>query len=249
VPDFIKNKLGDYYLYFASHNGKNIKLAYSNNIMGPWTIYEKGTLQLHDTNCKTHIASPDVHIKDNQIVMYYHGDTEDGQHSFKALSSDGINFNSINEKLGSFYFRVFDYLGETYSIAKNGNTDGIIYKKDNNKFIPQFNLIDNIRHSAVYVDNNILYIFYSIVGEAPESLYIAKIKDWEIIDNFKLKEPKYKWEGATQPLIPSSFGMSYNLVNQLRDPAIYEENNDLYLLYSYGGESGIAISKLIKNYE
>jgi hypothetical protein len=247
VPDFIKNKLGDYYLYFASHNGESIKLAYSNNIMGPWTIYEKGTLQLHNTNCKTHIASPDVHIKDNKIVMYYHGDTLNGQYSYKAVSNDGINFTTNNVELGAFYFRVFDYLGETYAIAKNKNIDGIIYKKVNENFEPYFNLIDNIRHTAVYVDNNILYIFYTIVGEAPESLYVCKIIDWEVIDNFKLKEPKYKWEGATQPLIPSSFGMSYNLVNQLRDPAIYEENNDLYLLYSYGGESGIAISKLIKN--
>ena len=247
VPDFIQNKLGDYYLYFAHHDGKHIKLAYSNNLEGPWTLYKEGTLQLADTECITHIASPDVHVVDNQIVMYYHGDTEDGQHSFKALSSDGINFNSINKKLGSFYFRVFDYLGETYSIAKNGNTDGIIYKKDNNKFIPQFNLIDNIRHSAVYVDNNILYIFHSIVGEAPESLYIAKIKNWEIISNYKFKEPKYDWEGAEKTKTNSRFGASFSFVNELRDPCIFEEEDNLYLLYSYGGESGIAISKLVKN--
>jgi len=246
VPDSIPNKLGDYYLYFANHDGKHIKLAYSNNPKGPWTLYKPGTLQLTDTTCKTHIASPDIHIKNGQIIMYYHGDIENGQYSFKATSPDGINFSVDNKILGSFYFRVFNYLGETYAIAKNKNIDGVIYKKINNKFEPQFHLINNIRHTAVYVDKNILYIFYSLVGEAPESLYICKIKDWEVIDNYKFKTPKYDWEGANQPLVNSKFGMAFGFVNELRDPCIFEDNNKLYLLYSFGGEQGIALTELIK---
>jgi hypothetical protein len=78
-------------------------------------------------------------------------------------------------------------------------------------------------------------------------LYICKIKDWEIIDNYKFKSPKYDWEGANQSLIPSKFGMALGFSNQLRDPCIFKEDNNLYMLYSYGGESGIAITKLIKN--
>ena len=244
VPNFVKNKLGKYYLYFANHKGKNIRMAYSDNLEGPWTLYQPGTLQLKDTFCKSHIASPDVHIEDNQIVMYYHGDTSKGQYSFKATSDNGINFKVDNKILGLFYFRVFNYLGETYALAKNKNVDGIIYKKDNSEYIPQFNLIDNIRHTAVYVNKNFLYIFYTIVGEAPESLYICVIKDWEIISNYKFKEPKYEWEGANQPKFPSKFGMALGFVNELRDPYIFKEDNNLYLLYSYGGESGIAIEKL-----
>lgn len=246
VPDFVKNKLGKYYLYFANHLGKNIRMAYSNNLKGPWTLYEPGTLQLNDTFCRGHIASPDVHIEDNQIVMYYHGDIYDGQYTMKAISNNGINFTTDNNKLGLFYFRAFDYLGETYAIAKNKNIDGIIYKKENEKFIPLFNLIDNIRHSAVYVDENTLYIFYSKVGEAPESLYICVIKDWEIVSNYKFKEPEYDWEGFNQPKTNSKFGMALGFVNELRDPYIFKEDKDLYLLYSYGGESGIAIGKLNK---
>ena len=33
-------------------------------------------------------------------------------------------------------------------------------------------------------------------------------------------------------------------VRQLRDPAIYEEDGSVYLLYSVAGEDGIAIAKL-----
>lgn len=246
VPKWVKNPLGKYYLYFAHHNGKNIRMAYADNLDGPWTVYKPGTLQLSDTVCESHIASPDMHIKDNKIVMYYHGDTKNGQFSFKAVSEDGINFKADNNILGLFYFRVFKYLGKNYAIAKNKNIDGIIYEKINGEFIPQFNLIDNIRHTAVYVDLDILYIFYTVVGEAPESLYVCKIQNWEIVDNYKFKEPKYSWEGANQPKNYSRFGMAHNFVNELRDPCIFKEDDNLYLLYSYGGESGIALSKLEK---
>ena len=34
------------------------------------------------------------------------------------------------------------------------------------------------------------------------------------------------------------------MVNQLRDPAVYEEGNDVYLLYAVAGESGIAIARV-----
>ena len=34
VPDWIENPLGKYYLYFAHHAGKYIRMAYSNNADG-----------------------------------------------------------------------------------------------------------------------------------------------------------------------------------------------------------------------
>jgi hypothetical protein len=33
-------------------------------------------------------------------------------------------------------------------------------------------------------------------------------------------------------------------VNQLRDPAIFEDNGRVYLLYAVAGESGIAIAEV-----
>ena len=46
VPDWVIDPLGRYYLYFANHQGKFIRLAYSNQVMGPYTIYVPGVLQL-----------------------------------------------------------------------------------------------------------------------------------------------------------------------------------------------------------
>jgi hypothetical protein len=42
----------------------------------------------------------------------------------------------------------------------------------------------------------------------------------------------------------STRGLVTESVNELRDPAIYEEDGAFYLLYSVAGEQGIAITRL-----
>jgi hypothetical protein len=37
---------------------------------------------------------------------------------------------------------------------------------------------------------------------------------------------------------------AYGHVNQLRDPALYEEEGIVYLLYAVAGESGIALARV-----
>ena len=39
---------------------------------------------------------------------------------------------------------------------------------------------------------------------------------------------------------------AYGTLNQLRDPAIYEEDGRCYLLYAVGGEAGIGIAELLE---
>ncbi len=56
--------------------------------------------------------------------------------------------------------------------------------------------------------------------------------------------PEHPWEGAAAPNVPSVRSTAYGLVNQLRDPAIYQEDAAVYLLYAVGGESGIAIARV-----
>ena len=57
-------------------------------------------------------------------------------------------------------------------------------------------------------------------------------------------EPETEYEGAELPAAPSSRGLVMEKVRQLRDPAIFKEGNDTYLLYSVAGEQGIAIARL-----
>ena len=54
-----------------------------------------------------------------------------------------------------------------------------------------------------------------------------------------------EWEGANLPLAKSVRSFAPGPVNQLRDPAIYEEDGRVYLLYAVKGESGIALAELV----
>src|SRR5437016_14360394 len=46
VPAWAPGRLGKYYLYFADHKGKYIRLAHPDNLLGPWRIHVSGSLQL-----------------------------------------------------------------------------------------------------------------------------------------------------------------------------------------------------------
>ena len=254
VPDWIENPLGKYYLYFANHGGKYIRMAYSDKVTGPYTIHENGTLRLEQSPGHDHIASPDVHIdnENKEIVMYYHTPFEDWQYTFKSKSKNGLEFTSEKYKLGMFYFRVFKFNDRIFAIAKNKNTSGISYELINNEWVVKDeNFIPNMRHSAVNVVDDILEIYYSLVGDLQEKIYLCKIKldkdvdKWEVISNEVFIKPEFKWEGILAPMIESKPGTAFDYVNQLRDPHFFEnEHDDKFLLYSVAGEKGIGISRI-----
>ncbi len=262
APGWIENPLGRYYLYFGHHSGKFIRLAYSDSLDGPWKIYEPGTLSIDDicehSSFYGHIASPDVHVDEGkrEIRMYFHGMNNGYPHHIQATglarSDDGIEFELMTDKpLGLFYFRVFKWRGVYYAIAKNKNTSGAILASPDGMtpFQIRRKIIPGMRHAAVRLSGDILFLFYTIVGESPERIYLSKIRlsencmDWQIGDKVELIRPLLGYEGADFPLRPSQFGPETD-VNQLRDPCFFEENGSFYLLYSVAGETGIAISEI-----
>ena len=38
VPTWVENPLGTFYLYFADHKGRYIRLAYADDLLGPWRV-------------------------------------------------------------------------------------------------------------------------------------------------------------------------------------------------------------------
>ena len=89
VPDWIEHPLGRYYMYFANHMGDFIRLAYADDVSGPWTIFEPGVLHVRDTaffrpqpdpaetldDFYTHVASPEILIdaEHRRLVLWVHG--------------------------------------------------------------------------------------------------------------------------------------------------------------------------------
>jgi len=268
VPPWLPHPLGAYYLYFAHHQGQFIRLAYADALAGPWTVHAPGTLQLDQTPCHGHIASPDVHIDhtNQRIVMYYHGPylpqeaaVDDpttrqfpivgGQRTFVAFSTDGIHFTSNSEPLGTSYFRVFAWREHVYALGM----PGIMYRSRDGltNFVPGPTLFDaDIRHAAVRCQDDTLTIFYSRAGDCPEHILYATIAlsddwlSWRASAPVSVLRPAEPYEGAHVPVASSQRGAVHEPVHQLRDPCIFTEDNRTYLLYSVAGERGIAIAEL-----
>ena len=199
-----------------------------------------------------HIASPDVHVDHarQRIVMYFHG-LEDvaRQVSRAAISTNGIDFAARPEILGPSYMRIFLHDGMVYALAMPGiisrSADGLGgFTTGPTLFNP------NMRHAALLKRDRALYVFWTEVGRAPETILVSRIDlagdwmGWHDEPAIELLRPEFAWEGANAPLVPSVRSTAYGVVNQLRDPAIYEDDGLFYLLYAVGGEAGIALARV-----
>ena len=265
VPDWVERPLGRYYLYFADHEGTYIRLAYADELTGPWRTHEPGALQIEDSHFPTtcppcsapgggayaHIASPDVHVDEarREIVMYVHGRDVGQQVTRVATSRDGIRFEARPEILGRPYFRAFEHDGWVYALAMPGwlyrSRDGRSGFEEG----PQL-FDDDMRHSALLQRGSTLHVFYTRAGDAPERVLHATIElsgdwtTWRASSPVEVLRPEHDWEGAGLPLEPSRRGSVDVPVHQLRDPAIFEEDGRVYLLYSVAGERGIALASV-----
>jgi hypothetical protein len=287
VPQWVPGRLGEYYLYFADHKGRYIRLAYADRVTGPWTVHIPGSLQLehscflteppevsaaqlteHEARLRQsgtkishdllseittpHIASPDVHVDPigRRIVMYFHGLDDVGiQVTRVATSTNGIDFVAQPQVLGRSYMRVFRHDGMTYGLTMPGqfyrSADGM------RDFVLGPMLFNpNMRHAAVMKRGDELSVFWTQVGEAPERILLSRIDlsgdwlSWKEGPAVELLSPEHLWEGADAPLVPSIRSTAYGQVNQLRDPAILEDDGRVHLFYAVAGESGIAVAEL-----
>lgn len=289
VPEWVENPLGKYYLYFADHKGSYIRLAYADDLLGPWRVHAPGSLQIKKSHFPSepppvsekeleiaaqrrasvlggnklphslvkeftapHIASPDVHVDDErrQIVMYFHGLEAFARQSTRvALSDDGIDFQARPEVLGRTYLRVFEHMGMTYGIAMPGQ---VYRSQDGLSGFEEGPLLFNpdMRHCALLKRGETLHIFWTQVGHAPETILHSTIDlsvpwtEWVETPGVEVLRPERAWEGANEPIEPSIRSVAYTPVNQLRDPAIFEEDGRIYLLYAVAGENGIAIAEV-----
>nr|WP_295927494.1 hypothetical protein [uncultured Dyadobacter sp.] len=278
APDWLPNKLGKYYLYFADHNGTYIRLSYADDLKGPWKIYEPGTLRMDDCACKgepdelkagRHIASPDLHVDhaNKQLVMYFHcplfvsGDKADKRNykqlTLRATSVDGIHFKPETTQLGESYFRVFQWKGQHYAISRLGilwrSPDGIqAFERGPNPFDQIQQPVSTLRHAAVKLAGDTLWVFHSRIGDSPERIYLSKIalkgdwNTWKPTEPQVVALPEKPFEGTDLPLTVSKEGAARQRYRELRDPAFFEEHDKWYLLYSVAAESGIAIGELVR---
>ena len=108
-----------------------------------------------------------------------------------------------------------------------------------------------MRHSAVRLRGSTLEVFYTNIGDCPERILRGTVDvegdwhGWRAAPPHVVLEPELDYEGGEMPLRPSRRGMAPEPVRELRDPAIFEEEDRTYMLYSVAGERGIALAELV----
>ena len=283
VPDWVPAPLGRYYLYFAHHAGDHIRMAYADELAGPWRVHAGGVLQLADSHFERHIASPHVYVDQQRrrIHLYYHGMMTAAdrvgivpeiderffrtQRSRVALSDDGLHFEAQQQLIAPAYLRVVALRGMLYGISMPGllcrSADGFgvfesgpLLPGDDARredfFFPPGK--PSVRHLALHVDGDTLYVFCSRQGDAPEHVMMTTVDvsepDWHRWQPEPLRSlllPEMPWEGGGLPIAPSDRGAVHVPVCQLRDPCPFQDDDGrLYLLYTVQGEQGIALAEL-----
>jgi hypothetical protein len=276
APDWLPRRLGTYYLYFAHHEGRSIRLATADDLRGPWRIHAPGVLPIDApqfTWNPDHIASPDVLVDDanRRLLLYFHTPVEPvplsgdpdyvrkiesvRQDSFVATSADGLDFAVRPESLGRSYFRVWRWRGQTYALPRRGfplyrSATGFAPFEQTRSPFEKDPAFKDVRHVAVLCEDDLLTVFYTRIGDAPESVLVTSIRlapdwnDWRADPPRLVLAPETGYEGAALPVRPSRPGSIVGFENALRDPDVYREDGRLYLLYAVEGERGIAIAEL-----
>ncbi|HAK52391.1 MAG TPA: hypothetical protein DCM54_10895 [Gammaproteobacteria bacterium] len=153
------------------------------------------------------------------------------------------------EVIGRTYMRVFQHGEYFYALAM----PGVFYRSGDGfgAFEERPTLFEpDMRLRAVLKRGDKLHVFWTRVKDVPERMLLTSIdissdwQQWRSEGEVEVLRPEREWEGADAPLAPSMRSVAYEQVNQLRDLAIFEENDQVYLLYAVAGESGIAIAEL-----
>lgn len=199
VPEWLPGALGRYYLYFAHHQGHHIRMAYADEITGPYTVYTPGVLDIERTPFHGHIASPDVHVDHEKrcLWMHYHGcgcSEENTLPYFQvtsyAESGDGFHFNSGRTYLAESYLRTFQMNGwyygmsggpfryvsrtrkreEPFTVGPTLMVEGEEFTQFESEVSPNGPGIKRIRHVALFHKKDHLHVFYTNVGDCPERI-------------------------------------------------------------------------------
>lgn len=272
TPNFIKNPLGKYLLYFAHHAGKFIRIAYSDEIFTNWKILNHRINKVSEkTIFHDHVASPDLYVDnvENKIYMFFHSRIKGSrmQQTFLSKSNDGINFELVGDSLDlPFYFRHVITETKTFAVTKGGN----MYVNSISPIISAWRALNNInsgnsneevmhnkfgsiRHVSLIYYMKTLIVFYTKIGDAPERIYAAKIEEnekglWLISKEFEITRPELNFEGVNLNITASVSGPSLQEENSLRDPYVLQDGENYYIFYACAGESGIAVGKLFMNH-
>jgi hypothetical protein len=177
-----------------------------------------------------------------------------GQYTQSALSTDGVHFDVRPAISKTSYLRVFQRDGYFYGVARNGlllrSKDPTASFEAGRSVFRSGEYANRVRHVALLAKGSTLYVFFTGIGDAPERVMMSTVdisgdwQSWTASNPIELLRPQAPYECPTLPNQPSDAGDIKGPAQQLRDPALFQENGKTYLFYSICGEQGIAVAEV-----
>ncbi len=266
TPEWATNRLGRYYLYFASHRRSHyIRMAYADDVTGPWTIYEPGVFwREQGPTPRAHVSAPSVIVDEERqrFIMYFNSREYPGQRFsrlFVATSSCGLAFEYAGGPLGWPYSAVmrhddwfYVFMGASGQVVHRSR-DGVTDFEWGPRILPdrQGDTDPYSRHIGLQQVGDVLRVFFTQKRDAPERILMGTIdltddwQNWRVQNVEEVMRPVKWYEGAELPVTPSQSGPTREPVHELRDPALLESEGRTWLLYTIAGEEGIALAELL----
>jgi hypothetical protein len=107
-----------------------------------------------------------------------------------------------------------------------------------------------IRHGHIFAHDGRIHMTFSRIGDAPERCLHCEVvpaddwADWRFGPVSDLLRPAPSWEGGDLPMRPSIMGTAWDRLHELRDPALFTDNGQVYMAYCGGAESGLGIARV-----
>ncbi len=129
VPDWVTERLGTYYLYFADHKGSYIRLAYADALEGPWQVHEPGSLHIRDSLFPVDPPEPTA----EEEVSFREGGSVGGLRSHNTyveastphIASPDVHVNEDERCIVMYFHGLESYGKQSTRVATS--TDGISF--------------------------------------------------------------------------------------------------------------------------
>jgi hypothetical protein len=224
----------------------------------------------------THVASPEILVDADgrRMVMWFHGWWTDqqpwpsnvaeapawarrsgyAQFTQSAVSRDGLHFEVQPAITRVSYLRAFRVDGYTYAMARLGllarSRDPLASFETGPNPFAGGPYAGRVRHVALLVRGQTLFVWFSGIGDAPERILLSTIdlagdwRTWKASAPVDVLRPATSYECPDLPNVPSAPGEIFGPAQQMRDPAVFEEGGKTFLFYTVCGEQGIAAAEV-----
>jgi hypothetical protein len=199
-------------LFASSHIGASLRHFKATSLEGPWQ--EAGTEIPSFAKCAGGLHSPDVLLFNGTYYMFAHGhecrDAVHKQPTIVLTSKDLDHWEFPTKEYAAkeyFYAKVFAHNNAFYAIAKS-QEDGVgsmvLLRSESPlapfKYVRRF--AKGVRHVSIHRKGDILFVFFSLIGDLPERILLGTIdldeEEWRLLPGPVVLVPPPKKANCTQ---------------------------------------------------